>query len=95
MGELNQLIEEKKRIDKKINEEREKIKIQKRNNHRNVLVRISKSFDDQIEYILEKRKELFPEERISKPGITKLIMNHQEWGIMKKNIISFDFSKDI
>ena len=95
MSEINDLIKKKKEIEKQIQTKRIEEKHDKKNNSKskaNVLIRISKEFNEDLEEIIKKRVEIRKDTKIiSKPKLTNLIMKHENWGEIKNDCIHFNF----
>ncbi len=95
MSEISDLIKKKKEIEREIKNKKMENKKDKKNNSiskANVLVRISRKFNDILDNIL---KELEGKGfRISKPKLTDLIIKHKNWGEVENDCINFDFKKE-
>lgn len=94
-NEIVRLREQKKEILKEIKLKKIKKTRTAINGKANVLMRISKEFSDKIEYILEKRiEEGLDNNFISRPRIVGLIIKHQNWPVIEKDLIHFNFEGD-
>ena len=97
MSEIEDLIKQKKEIEEKIQMKKVEEKDNKKNNLKNkanMLVRISKDFNDELEKIIKERLKIRKDLRISsKPKITTLIMKHKNWEGIKNDCINFNFEE--
>ena len=83
-------LEIEKRIKNKKNVKKEK---SKNDSSTNKLIRVSAKFDKNIDIINDKREEN-GFDRLFKPKITDLIVRHDQWIIIKKDIINFKVDKE-
>lgn len=98
MSEINDLIKKKKEIEKQIKMKKIEEKHSKKNNSKskaNVLARISKEFNYDLEEIINRRLKVRKDVKaISKPKLTNLIMKHKNWGEIKDDCINFNFEEE-
>jgi len=98
MSELNDLIKKKKEIEKRIQVKKIEEKHNKKNNSKskaNVLIRVSKEFDYDLEDIITGRIKIRKDVKaISKSKLTNLIMKHKNWGEIKDDCINFNFEEE-
>lgn len=98
MSEINDLIKKKKEIEKQIQIKKIEEKHNKKSNSKskaNVLARISKEFNYELDEIINGRLKIRKEVRaISKPKLTNLIMKHKNWGEIKNDCIHFNFEEE-
>ena len=92
---IEKLKEEKKEIIKEIVQKERKEKRDNNIEKGNKILRVSNSFNSELESIqldrVEKNMEEYP---ISKPKITDLIIKHKNWGQIKEDCKNFIFQKN-
>lgn len=90
MEEMEELKKEKEKIEKKIKLLKvSELKKRNGNGVPNILVRISTRFNQEIDEIIQKRRE-----NISKPKTTELIIRHKLWNKIKEDLMNFDLEEE-